>query len=133
VQLGLVWKAFSFDIPPEHHQEFILKTVRPLVEKLESSGLIVGYNFNQYSAPNDVCAVDFLEPIPALHREDGRELRAKILAPSPSQARLLGIEKSTLHYLRRNASRAQSFRIYRSVNSKLQQPAEGRRIAGRIS
>lgn len=47
--------------------------------------------------------LDFLEPAPNLERRDSRELRAKILTLTASQARELGIGKSTLHYLRQRA------------------------------
>jgi CRISPR-associated protein Cas1 len=57
-------------------------------------------------------AIDFMEPAPKLERGDSRELRAKILALTASQATQLGIGKSTLHYLKRNASCKNTFRTY---------------------
>ena len=45
-------------------------------------------------------SVEFMEPAPQLERQDSREVRAKILSLSASQARQFGIGKSTLHYLR---------------------------------
>jgi CRISPR-associated protein Cas1 len=63
--------------------------------------------------------LDFEEPATKLDRQDDRELRAKILALSASQARHLGIGKSTLHYLRRNASCKRRFDLYRPVAAKL--------------
>ncbi len=63
--------------------------------------------------------LNFMEPAPNLERQDSRELRAKILALTSSQARQLGIGKSTLHYLRRNAKSPSSFKVYRRVSEKL--------------
>ncbi len=61
---------------------------------------------------------DFGEPAPKLARQDNRELRTKILSLSASQARELGIGKSTLHYLRRNA-RKEQFKVYAPVVTRL--------------
>jgi CRISPR-associated protein Cas1 len=62
--------------------------------------------------------LDFIEPGPKFDRQDNRELRAKILAPTVSQAREFGIGKSTLHDLRRNINKDR-FRVYESVATKL--------------
>ena len=64
-------------------------------------------------------AVDFEEPSPKFNALDNSELRSKILALSQSEARELGIGKSTLHYLSRNARSEGSFRIYGKVGNKL--------------
>lgn len=64
--------------------------------------------------------VDFMEPSPSLERTDDRELRSRILALDASQAKQLGIGKSELHYLRRNARGERPFRIYGTVKDKLQ-------------
>jgi CRISPR-associated protein Cas1 len=62
---------------------------------------------------------EFIEPAPTLEREDSRELRAKIFALTASEAKQLGIMKSTLHYLRRSAGSPNSFKMYRKVRVKL--------------
>jgi isopentenyl-diphosphate delta-isomerase type 1 len=62
---------------------------------------------------------DFTEPAPKLARQDSRELRVKILALATSQSKQLGIAKSTLHYLRRNAEGARSFRTYSKTQKKI--------------
>ncbi len=64
-------------------------------------------------------SLDFLEPAPRLERQDNRNLRAKILALSASQARDLGIGKNTLEGLRRNASDNAPFKVYRKVRTRL--------------
>ena len=59
--------------------------------------------------------LDFIEPAPNLERQGNHELRAKILGMTAAQARQLGIGKSTLHYMRKNAANGRSFRIYSKV------------------
>jgi CRISPR-associated protein Cas1 len=63
--------------------------------------------------------IDFEEPAPKLERLDNCELRAKILSLSASQARKLGIGKSTLHYLRRKSTEEKPFMIYSRVRQKI--------------
>lgn len=65
-------------------------------------------------------SVDFTSPRPVLERSDTRELRRKILGLSQSEARKLGIGKSTLHYLRHNAESWRSFGVYGKVGEKLE-------------
>ena len=69
-------------------------------------------------------AVDFEELSPRFNAFDNRELRSKILALTQSDATGLGIGKSTLHYLRKNARAERSLRVYGKVREKLQ-PAGG--------
>jgi CRISPR-associated protein Cas1 len=72
--------------------------------------------------------VDFVEPTPLILRHDNHELRARILGLTPAEATKLGIGKSTLHYLRRNAKKNQ-FRIYKRVRTKLN-TCKGRKPIG---
>jgi CRISPR-associated protein Cas1 len=64
-------------------------------------------------------ALDFAEPSPKLLRHDGGELREKILALTQSEAKGLGIGKSTLHYLRRNGSNEHGFMVREKVRERL--------------
>jgi len=64
--------------------------------------------------------LDFSEPHLDLKRTDDHELRRQILKLSHSNARKLGIGKSTLHYLRRNASADRPFQVYHRTLQKLQ-------------
>ena len=66
-------------------------------------------------------SIDFIEPSPNLMRSDSQELRKRVLELSAREARRLGISKSTLHYLRKNAASYLSFDIYRNVREKLAQ------------
>jgi CRISPR-associated protein Cas1 len=62
---------------------------------------------------------NFIEPSPKLERHDDHELRAKILDLTQSQARETGIRRSTLCYLRKNASNEGSFKTYRKVAQRI--------------
>jgi hypothetical protein len=64
-------------------------------------------------------ALEFAEPAPRLEGNDDREIRTKILALTASEVKELGIGKSTLHYLRRNASNNHPVHIYYKTRSKL--------------
>ena len=63
--------------------------------------------------------LNFSEPSPHLRRTDDKELRRRILSLSASEARSLGIGKSTLHYLRKNVKGTSSFRVHEKVLRKL--------------
>jgi CRISPR-associated protein Cas1 len=63
--------------------------------------------------------VDFEEPSPSLERFDNRELRERINSLTSDEAKKLGMGKSTLHYLRRNARGERAFRVYGKVREKL--------------
>jgi CRISPR-associated protein Cas1 len=63
--------------------------------------------------------LDFGEPSPKLLRHDGRELRGRILKLTQSEATRLGIGKSTLHYLRKNATASKPMRVYRPVIERI--------------
>jgi hypothetical protein len=63
--------------------------------------------------------LDLSELKPELDRTDSLELRKLVLTLSQSEARKVGIGKSTLHYLRQNAVMDRPFRIYQKVAERL--------------
>jgi CRISPR-associated protein Cas1 len=63
--------------------------------------------------------IDFADPYPNLERDDTLDLRKKILELSQKEAGELGIGKSTLHYLRKHAQDAPSFKVYKKVLRRL--------------
>jgi CRISPR-associated protein Cas1 len=63
--------------------------------------------------------IDFTEPSPTLERTDSQELRNRILKLSQSEAKDIGIGKSTLHYLRKHARENKSFKVYSKVTRKI--------------
>jgi len=62
----------------------------------------------------------FIIPDMALPRKDVLELREKILSMTPQERKQLGINKSTLWYLKNNLKSNKSFKIYDKVMSKIQ-------------
>jgi len=69
--------------------------------------------------PDKSKEIDFIEPRPSLQRSDTMEIRKRILELTQSEAEELGIGKSTLHYLRRNARDNHSFRTRSKISRKL--------------
>lgn len=63
--------------------------------------------------------IDFIDPRLSLQRIDTRELRKRILELTQKEAKGLGIGKSTLHYLRKNARNNGSFKIYEKEANRL--------------
>ena len=63
--------------------------------------------------------LDFSEPSPTLRRTDDADLRRRILSLSQSEAKGLGIAKSTLHYLRKRAKTNRSVQTYGRLRSRL--------------
>lgn len=64
--------------------------------------------------------IDFVEPCPILERSDTVNIRKRILTLTEREARRIGIGKSTLHYLRSNAGKSSSFKIYEPTLSRLE-------------
>jgi len=69
---------------------------------------------------------DFTQPSPKLNRTDSKKIRRQILTISPSQAQMLGIRVSTLHYLRSRAKGSRPFEIYEPVRKRLKWRGENR-------
>jgi hypothetical protein len=63
--------------------------------------------------------LDFAKHASTLETQDNCELRAKILSLTASQAKQLGIRKSTLHYLRRRAQCEHPFAVQYKIRTKL--------------
>ena len=63
--------------------------------------------------------LDFSDPSPNLRMSDDKYLRRRILDLSQSEAQRLGIGKSTLHYLRRNAKSKKAFAVHAKVRERL--------------
>jgi CRISPR-associated protein Cas1 len=62
---------------------------------------------------------DLVNPKPTLDREDAQVLKKKIQSLSGAEARKLGLNKSTLHYLRKRARDRKPFKVYEPVLEKL--------------
>jgi CRISPR-associated protein Cas1 len=70
--------------------------------------------------------LDFAEPTPTLYRMDDQKIRRRILSLSQSEARELGIGKSTLHYLRRKTASERPFKVHNEVYSRIISTGGGR-------
>jgi len=70
--------------------------------------------------------IDFIEPYPALQRSDTQILRKRILELTQREAGELGIAKSTLHCLRKKARNGKPFRVYKTVEVRLDKTASTR-------
>jgi CRISPR-associated protein Cas1 len=68
--------------------------------------------------------IDFTPPSAVLERSDNVAIRKRILSLSQEEASRLGVGKSTLHYLRRNARADGPFTVYGKVKRRLQVPVE---------
>jgi len=64
--------------------------------------------------------LDFSEPSPTLRGTDDVDLRRRILSLSQSEAKGLGIGRSTLHYLRKRAKTNRSLQTYGRLRSRLE-------------
>jgi hypothetical protein len=63
--------------------------------------------------------LDLSDLSPVLERTDGQAIRKKILGLSLLEAEKLGISRSTLHYLRKNASDKHPFKVYSKTRNEL--------------
>jgi CRISPR-associated protein Cas1 len=63
--------------------------------------------------------LNFVDPAPKLERQDNHKLRTKILALTQSEAKQLGVGKSTFHYLRTRARSKQCIRVSRKVKERM--------------
>ncbi len=64
--------------------------------------------------------VEFIIPNLMINRDDNNMLRNRILSLTPDQRRKLGINKSTLWYMKQNISDGKSIKIYDKMLSKLE-------------
>jgi hypothetical protein len=81
----------------------------------------LGLQYRARSSIGKSSTLDFIEPLPKLERQDNRELRAKILALTRSEAERLRIGKSTLHYLHQRARTQRPLRLSCKVGNRLRQ------------
>jgi CRISPR-associated protein Cas1 len=58
-------------------------------------------------------------PRPILERSDSHAIRERILQLSASESRTLGLNKSTVHYLKKHARDGRPFKVYKPVLEKL--------------
>ncbi len=64
-------------------------------------------------------SIEFFIPKRRIYRNDVLEIQKKILSMSPDQRRKLGINKSTLWYIKKNMKNSKGIKIYSKVAEKL--------------
>ncbi len=62
---------------------------------------------------------DFIIPKMKLNRNDDLELRERILSMTPEERKQLGINKSTLWYIKKNLSEGKTPKIYGKIHAKM--------------
>jgi hypothetical protein len=74
----------------------------------------------RYLCTRSPTRLDFFEPAPILRTRDDPNIRQTMLNLTQAEARRLGIEKSTLHYLRKRADHRHAFTAYSKTLRKLE-------------
>jgi CRISPR-associated protein Cas1 len=131
---GLNWKSFYFT-GDDYRYRFTFEAKKRFVEALRERfnagvshrGRVLKWNTVIEEKTRGLgrfltgksCKLDFEEPVSNLERQDDKELRARILTLTASEARRAGIGKSTLHYLRKNARGRAVFKLYEPLKRRL--------------
>ncbi len=130
-------KKSDFIITENYHTRLGEDVAKLLIEKINSN-FNARYNYKNgknYSYPvilqdnlqqlsNFIVGkkneFDFIIPKMKLNRNDNLELREKILNMTTDERKRLGINKSTLWYIKRNLSERKTSRIYEKILLKIQ-------------
>lgn len=129
----LDWSSFYFRAD-DYRYRFTLESKRRFIEALKQQfnsgvpyqGRVLKWDSVIQRKALELCRFfvgkssmpDFKEPSPKLERFDTRELRERINSLTSNEAKKLGIGKSTLHYLRKNARKSE-FTLYTPTIRKL--------------
>jgi hypothetical protein len=65
--------------------------------------------------------IEFVVPHFTINRDDNLELRNKILSMSTEERKKLGINKSTLWYIKKNVSSKDKIKIYDKILEKIKE------------
>jgi len=130
-------KKSDFIITENYHTRLGESVVKLLIEKINSN-FNARYNYkngknysyqiilqdNLQQLANFIVdkkkEFDFVFPKMRLNRNDDLDLRAKILSMTPRARKQLGINKSTLWYIKRNLSEGKTPKIYKKILTKIQ-------------
>ncbi|MFB5613243.1 MAG: CRISPR-associated endonuclease Cas1 [Nitrosarchaeum sp.] len=129
-------KKSDFILTENYHIRLKQDTAKLLVEKIKSNfNYKVPYKKKNFAYQNILYdnisqlaqfisnkkkTIEFAVPNMEINRDDTILLREKILAMSPENRKKLGINKSTLWYIKRNISSGKSVKIYDKILSKLE-------------
>jgi CRISPR-associated protein Cas1 len=129
-------KKSNFILTENYHIRLKPDTAKLLIEKIRSNfNSKVPYKKRNFAYQNILYdnisqlaqyisnkkkTIEFVVPHIIINRNDDLQIREKILAMSPENRKKLGINKSTLWYLKRNISSGKSVKIYDKILSKLE-------------
>jgi CRISPR-associated protein Cas1 len=119
---------YRFQIQTDGRRRFRQALIETFNNRISYKGRMCTWDFVIEEKANELAryltgrssSISFSEPAPTLERQDNKAMRERILSLSQSEAEKIGIEKSTLHYLRKKAKRREPFRVYLKVREKLQ-------------
>ncbi|MGY5147460.1 MAG: CRISPR-associated endonuclease Cas1 [Candidatus Nitrosopumilus sp. bin_7KS] len=128
-------KKSDFIVTENYNMRLREKTAKLLIEKISANfNTKVPYNGKNYFYQNVLfdnirnlahhisdkkIKFDFDVPKLIIQREDTIQLRKKILALTPEDRKRLGINKSTLWYIKKNISDGKTTKIYEKIMYKL--------------
>lgn len=128
-------KKSDFILTENYHIRLKPETARLLVEKIKSNfNGKVSYRKKHFAYQNILYdnvsqlaqfiadkkkTIEFVVPFIDINRDDDLLIREKILSMSPEERKKLGINKSTLWYLKKNISSKDKIKIYDKVLQKM--------------
>jgi CRISPR-associated protein Cas1 len=128
-------KKSDFILTENYHIRLKPETAKLLVEKIKSNfNLKVSYGIKYFAYQNILYnnisqlaqfiaekkkTLEIKVPPIKINRDDNLELRNKILSMTPEERKKLGINKSTLWYMKRNVSSKDKIKIYDKILAKL--------------
>ncbi len=128
-------KKSDFILTENYHIRLKLDTAKLLVEKIKSNfNGKVSYRKKHFAYQNILYdnvsqlaqyiadkkkTIEFIVPHIEINRDDDLLIREKILSMSPEERKKLGINKSTLWYLKKNVSSKDKIKIYDKILDKM--------------
>jgi len=131
----LILKKSNFIVTESYNLRLRENTAKLLIEKINSNfnakGQYKGKNYHHQNILSENIRglalyisdkkkiFNFDIPLVTIHRNDTSLLRKRILAMTPENRKNLGINKSTLWYIKKNISDGKTVKIYDKIMSKL--------------
>ena len=130
-------KKSDFILTENYHIRLKQETAKLLVEKIKSNfNSKVSYGKKHFAYQNILYdnvsqlaqyivdkkkTIEFIVPHVEINRDDDLLIREKILSMSPEERKKLGINKSTLWYLKKNISSKDKIKIYDKILDKIKE------------
>jgi CRISPR-associated protein Cas1 len=128
-------KKSDFILTENYHIRLKPNTAKLLIKKIKSNfNSKVSYKKRNFTYQNILYdnisqlaqyisnkkkTIEFVTPHVIINRNDDLQIREKILSMSPDERRKLGINKSTLWYMKKNFENSKTRKIYNKVSEKL--------------